>query len=58
LVDNTAQSYMLQPRNGIPITTWVGDYSDQELMTCLLPFLRVCATAPDVRTVITASVGS
>jgi TFIIF-interacting CTD phosphatase-like protein len=52
IVDNLPQSFMLQPENGIPISTWVGDYGDTTLMDVLLPFLRCCASVPDVRTLI------
>jgi RNA polymerase II subunit A small phosphatase-like protein len=56
LVDNSPQSFLLQPQNGVPISTWVGDYSDTTLMEQLLPFLRCCASVSDVRSVITPSV--
>jgi RNA polymerase II subunit A small phosphatase-like protein len=56
LVDNSPQSFLLQPQNGIPISTWVGDYSDMALMDQLLPFLRYCGSVDDVRSVITPAV--
>jgi RNA polymerase II subunit A small phosphatase-like protein len=56
LVDNSPQSFLLQPQNGIPISTWVGDYTDTTLMEQLLPFLRCCASISDVRSVIATSV--
>jgi RNA polymerase II subunit A small phosphatase-like protein len=49
IVDNTPQSFMLQPGNGIEISTWVGDQSDLTLLDQLLPFLRLCASVNDVR---------
>jgi RNA polymerase II subunit A small phosphatase-like protein len=52
LVDNSPQSFVLHPQDGIPISTWVGDYSDTALMDQLLPFLRYCGSVDDVRSVI------
>jgi CTD small phosphatase-like protein 2 len=52
LVDVRAQSFLLQPDNGIPISTWVNDPDDRTLLQQLLPFLRYCAAFPDVRTFI------
>jgi Dullard-like phosphatase family protein len=49
IVDNTPQSFMLQPGNGIEISTWIGDLEDQTLLEQLLPFLRLCASTYDVR---------
>jgi RNA polymerase II subunit A small phosphatase-like protein len=49
LVDNTPQSFALQPANGVLASTWAGDYSDMFLLGALLPFLRFCAAVPDVR---------
>jgi Dullard-like phosphatase family protein len=55
LVDNSPQSFLLQPQNGLLISTWLGDYGDTTLIGELLPFLRCCASVTDVRTVIAAS---
>jgi Dullard-like phosphatase family protein len=55
LVDNSPQSFLLQPENGLLISTWVGDYGDTTLIGELLPFLRCCTSVADVRTVIAAS---
>lgn len=52
IVDNNALSFQLQPENGIPISTWVGDYEDNALLDVLLPFLNYCRDANDVREVI------
>ena len=49
LVDNSDQSFLLQPENGILIESFVGNYMDDVLLGKLLPFLRECAAAPDVR---------
>jgi Dullard-like phosphatase family protein len=56
LVDNSPQSFLLQPQNGILISTWLGDYTDLTLMQQLLPFLRYCAIVPDVRHAIEHSI--
>lgn len=52
LVDNSEQSFYLQPANGILVTSFVGDYRDDVLLGKLLPFLRDVATEPDVRRVL------
>ena len=52
LLDNTPSCYSLQPDNGIPIKSWVGDEDDRELLR-LLPFLvDEVAPAKDVRAVV------
>uniref|UniRef100_A0A7N0U4B6 FCP1 homology domain-containing protein n=1 Tax=Kalanchoe fedtschenkoi TaxID=63787 RepID=A0A7N0U4B6_KALFE len=49
IVDNTpAVFHELQVNNGIPIKSWFGDPTDQELLS-LLPFLEILADADDVR---------
>lgn len=48
IVDNTPSSYSLQPCNGIPIKSWVGDKSDEELKE-LMPVLELLAKVDDVR---------
>ncbi|KAH3742600.1 carboxy-terminal domain RNA polymerase II polypeptide A small phosphatase 1 [Pelomyxa schiedti] len=45
LVDNSPVSYSLQPQNGLPISSFVGDSEDNELFT-LLPFLNTAANSP------------
>lgn len=54
LVDNSPQSFLLQRENGILVSTWIGDRSDDLLLQKLLPFLRFCATVPDVRTILSS----
>jgi Dullard-like phosphatase family protein len=49
IVDNAAVSYSFQPENGILIGSWIGDTSDNELLTTTLPILRRCQRAGDVR---------
>jgi CTD small phosphatase-like protein 2 len=52
LLDNTPSCYSLQPDNGIPIKSWVGDKGEGELLR-LLPFLvDEVAPAKDVRAVV------
>ncbi len=31
IVDNSPENFQLQPENGLPIRTWVGDVNDKEL---------------------------
>lgn len=47
LIDNSPFSYMFQPDNAIPITSWFSDQSDRQLYE-LLPFLQSIATVDDV----------
>jgi Dullard-like phosphatase family protein len=51
LVDNSQSSFLFQPENGILVTTWRGG-SDGELIGRVLPLLERCASAADVRPVI------
>lgn len=50
IVDNSPESYMLQPENAIPIKPFFGDESDAE-MQALTAFLKdvVEGDVPDVR---------
>lgn len=47
IIDNSPFSYMFQPDNAIPITSWFNDKSDRQLYD-LLPFLDTLAVADDV----------
>jgi len=51
IVDNSPFSYMFQPDNAIPITSWFNDRSDQQLFH-LLPFLDTLAEVDDVVSVL------
>lgn len=51
LVDNSPFSFMFQPFNGIPITSWYDDQSDRELES-LLEFLVHLSKVEDVRPVL------
>lgn len=55
LVDNSAFSYQLQPENGIPVSTWTGNYEDTQLTAELFPFLMMCKEAQDVRNLISSA---
>jgi len=48
LVDDTLNNFLLQPENGIPITTFVDDSTDTAL-SVLLGFLKILEKAEDVR---------
>ena len=47
-IQNSPDSYTLQPENAIPIRTYIDDEYDTELMK-LIPLLESLAKAPDVR---------
>ena len=51
LVDNSPNSYKLQPQNAVPIKTWYEDPEDTELLA-LMPFLAKLAYIDDVRKVL------
>lgn len=51
IVDNSPFSYMFQPDNAIPITSWFNDRSDRQLHD-LLPFLDNLLLVDDVRDVL------
>jgi RNA polymerase II subunit A small phosphatase-like protein len=47
IIDNSPAAYVLQPRNAIPCTTWLGDPADTELQE-ILQLLLHCASCTDV----------
>jgi len=51
LVDNSPNSYKLQPENAVPIKTWYEDAEDRALQQ-YLPFLTKLAYVEDVRLVL------
>lgn len=48
IVDNSPHSYVFQPENAVPISTFIDDMQDQELLDCLDMLLAV-ERADDVR---------
>ena len=48
IVDNSPLCYRMQPCNGIPVKTWIGDEDDKELEE-LMPVLEGLAKVDDVR---------
>lgn len=48
IVDNAPGTFACNPRNGIPITAWHGDRSDQQLRLLAL-YLHWLAAQPDMR---------
>lgn len=51
IIDNSPFSYMFQPDNAIPITSWFNDKNDRQLYD-LLPFLDTLIDIDDVSTVL------
>lgn len=47
IIDNSPTSYLFQPRNAIPITSWFDDQADRELRD-LIPLLEQVAVAKDI----------
>jgi len=48
ILDNSPASYLFQPNNAVPVSSWFDDPHDTEL-TDLCPFLFDLATVDDVR---------
>jgi len=55
IVDNSPHSYVFQPANALPISTFIDCMDDQELLE-LLPVLQATEFAEDVRVVLQQSV--
>lgn len=51
IIDNSPFSYMFQPNNAIPITSWFNDQEDRQLYD-LLPFLDSLLEVDDVSTIL------
>ena len=51
LIDNSPNSYKLQPENALPCTSWYDDYNETELYI-YMPLLIGLSTVPDVRQVL------
>lgn len=54
IIDNSPQSFMFQPENGIPILSWYDERSDTKLFD-YIPVLKLMANpaVQDVRTILT-----
>ncbi len=55
-MDNSPHSYVFQPANAVPISTFIDNMDDQELLE-LLPVLKELEDAPDGRVVLGANLG-
>jgi len=53
IIDNSPTSYLFQPRNALPITSWFDDNGDVELLD-LLPVLRRAAATDNIYPVLDA----
>lgn len=51
IIDNAPASYIFQPSNAIPITSWFNDPHDTELLD-LIPFLEDLKMVENVTTVL------
>ncbi len=51
IIDNAPYSYIFQPDNAIPITSWFNDPNDRQLLE-LLPLLNSLVPVDDVRTIL------
>ena len=51
IIDNNPLSYTLNKNNGIPISTWIDDSNDKELLK-LIPIMKFLSKARDVRPII------
>lgn len=47
IIDNSPYSYLFQPENAFPITSWFDDPNDTELLD-IIPYLEKLATCDDV----------
>lgn len=52
IIDNSPTSYLFQPENALPCTSWYDDMSDRELNE-LVPILEKLAIVKDVRPYLT-----
>jgi CTD small phosphatase-like protein 2 len=56
IVDNFMPSYLFQLENGIPVTTWTGEFYDKKLLH-VIEMMDVLSQAHDVREVIRKTYG-
>lgn len=52
IIDNSPTSYLFQPENSLPCTSWYDDMTDRELNE-LVPILEKLAIVKDVRPYLT-----
>lgn len=52
IVDNNPCAFSMHPQNAILSINWEGQYEDRELIDRILPLLKKCADADDVRDVL------
>jgi RNA polymerase II subunit A small phosphatase-like protein len=55
IVDNAPKSYLFQPNNAVPITSWFDDPNDTELMDMLPVCNTTLLDVDDVRDVLDAN---
>lgn len=56
IVDNSPHSYAFQPQNALPVSSFIDDPRDNDLLD-MLPYLRELAEAPDVADTLVANDG-
>jgi Dullard-like phosphatase family protein len=52
IVDNNPCSFVKHPANGLLSATWMGEKDDTELIDRILPILKRCVDADDVRSIL------
>jgi RNA polymerase II subunit A small phosphatase-like protein len=52
IIDNAPKSYLFQPHNAIPITSWFDDMHDTELLDCIPVLSKNLIETEDVRDVL------
>lgn len=52
IIDNAPKSYLFQPHNAVPITSWFDDMNDTELLDCIPVLTTTLLECDDVRDVL------